>query len=246
MFALTDGFISKPGSRGTYSEFVTFPASWAAPAPVSLPLAAAAAVPLVALTAWQALERANPSAGQRLLILGSSGGVGQVAVQLAKVHGLHVTALASHRRAEVVASLGADEVFEYDRDEGGGAAGLGDRFSAPGLQFDIVFDVLGGEYLDAAVARALKPGGVVTVVRNRGLAADKMETYAAAARDGSGPALYVTLVEPNGGQLARVGQLIDEGKLRVVVAHQWPVERVADAHRLVEDGHAGGKVVLTY
>ena len=85
VFALTDGYQAKPDSRGAYAEYVTVREEWCARVPEEVPLRTAGAVPLAALTAWQALAAGNPGAGTRMLVFGASGGVGHFAVQLAKV-----------------------------------------------------------------------------------------------------------------------------------------------------------------
>jgi NADPH:quinone reductase-like Zn-dependent oxidoreductase len=120
-----------------------------------------AGVPLVYLTALQALEKATPKAGQRVLVLGASGAVGQFGVQLAKLlYNLHVTAVSSPSNFELVKKLGADEVWDY----AGGGSGLEADFS--NKKFDIVFDVIGGELLDSS-AKVLVDGGVITHIMNR-------------------------------------------------------------------------------
>ena len=110
-------------------------------------------------------------------------------------------------------------------------------------QFDIVFDVIGGELLDAAAGSALKAGGIVTHIMNRGTAgADKR--FEAAAAAGTGPRFAATLVQPSGGQLEAVTKLINEKKLSMKVARSLPLEQAGAAHDEVIAGHAGGKVVL--
>jgi NADPH:quinone reductase-like Zn-dependent oxidoreductase len=230
--------------QGTYAEFALVKEEWLARAPASLSLADAAAVPLVALTALQALERAAPQPGQRLLVTGASGGVGHVAVQLAKClfDGLHVTAVASARHAEWMTQLGADAVFDYAAGPDALAAAFG---GSDATKFHIVLDVVGGPLLDAAVRHCVAPGGFVSEVLNRGTDSEAAARYAAAAADGSGPKYEATLVQPSGAQLMRLAELIDAGKLRVKVAQTLPLEQAGRAHDIVIDGHAGGKVVLT-
>jgi NADPH:quinone reductase-like Zn-dependent oxidoreductase len=147
--------------EGTYAEYVLLKEEWIAPAPQKIPLKDSAGVPLVYLTALQALEKATPKAGQRVLVLGASGAVGQFGVQLAKLlYNLHVTAVSSPSNFELVKKLGADEVWDY----AGGGSGLEADFS--NKKFDIVFDVIGGELLDSS-AKVLVDGGVITHIMNR-------------------------------------------------------------------------------
>ena len=243
MYALSQAYIPCE-LQGTYAQFALVKEEWLAAAPTSLSLADAAAVPLVALTALQALERAAPQPGQRLLVTGASGGVGHVAVQLAKClfTGLHVTAACSSRHAAWMSELGADAVFDYASGPDALVAAFG---ASDAVKFDIVLDVVGGALLDAAVRHCVKAGGFVSEVLNRGTDSDAAARYAAAAADGSGPKYEATLVAPSGAQLARLAALIDAGKLNVKVAQTLPLEQAGRAHDIVIDGHAGGKVVLT-
>ena len=183
------------------------------------------------------MERSVPIAGQRILVLGGSGAVGQFGIQLAKiVYNLHVTAVSSSHNFELVKNLGADEVWDYAN----GAAGLESDFQS--RKFDIVFDVIGGDLLDAS-AKVLVDGGVITHIMNRGTnGAD--QRYKAAAESGIGPKFEITLVQPNGPDLQKAAELFDSGKLTIKIAKELPLENAGAAHDLVIDGHAGGKVIL--
>ena len=228
-----------PDARGTYSEYVRVKEEWVAAAPPSLPLKDAAAVPLAGLTAWQALQHA-PQSG-RILILGASGGVGQFAVQLAKLRGLAVVGTCSASHAQLVRDLGAEETFDY----AAGCEALGDAYGkADAKKFDAILDLVGGDLLHCAVTRLLKPAGAAVIhVRNRGADA---ETAARLEEEATrrGARWHTILVKPSGEQLAQLAELIEAGKLRVNVAQVMPLEDVSKAHELVEGGHAGGKVVL--
>lgn len=216
---------------------------WLANAPSSLALPDAAAVPLVALTAWQALEKAQPKAGQRVLVTGASGGVGQFAVQLAKqVHNLHVTAVCSAKTKELVQSLGPDEVIDYTTERGLDVLDFSAEADA-GKKFDIIVDVIGGDMLNTAAAKALKPGGFVSAVLNRG--SGTVDAHTRAQTEGCTHTYKETLVQPNGEQLTRIAELIDGGKVKLTVAQRFPLEEAGKAQDLVIEGHAGGKVVLT-
>lgn len=198
------------------------------------------AVPLVALTALQALEKAEPKKGQTILIFGASGGVGHVAVQLAKTqYGLNVTAVSSKKYADWVKSLGADSVWEYDTQ--GGVDGIKSSFADK--KFDIVLDVVGGDYIKAAYEHALKKEGVLSHVLNRGGVDAAFEAEVQKASDaGTGPKFFKTLVQPSGQSMALFASLINEGKLKVKVAKTMPLKEAGKGHDLVIDGHAGGKV----
>lgn len=195
-------------------------------------------MPLVGLTALQALEKAAPQPGQRVLILGASGGVGQIAIQIAKVvFSLHVTAASSARNAELVRRLGADEVWDYSAN----AEGLKVAFATN--KFDIVIDTVGGELL-AAAFDVLAPGGCVSHIMNRGSGGADVG-HKEAFENGTGPRFATTLVAPSGEQLAQIAKLFDEKKLSMLVAREFPLEEAGAAQELVITGHAGGKVILT-
>ena len=238
VFGVSSTYTSQtPALQGTYAEFCVLKAEWLAHAPSSVPLAHAAAPPLVALTALQALEKAAPAAGQRVLINGASGGVGHVAVQLAKVlFGLHVTAVCSAARAEWVKGLGADEVVDYGL---GLEASLAPFAADAAKAFDIILDVTGGEWLDYAAAHVLKAGGIVTHVMNRGSGDSKL-----VAAKGDGRRFATTLIRPDGAQCKQIAELMDAGKLKVKVAKEYKLEDVGAAQDEVIAGHAGGKVIL--
>lgn len=206
-------------------------------APTSITLTDAAAVPLVALTAVQALDKAETQPGQRILITGGSGGVGHVAIQLAKLdYKLHVTAVASKKHHEWLKSLGADEVVDYTA----GVEQCLAPFQAADTKFDAIMDVIGGELLDVATAKCLKEGGIVSEIMNKGSQGSKV-----VGAGGSGVRFATTLIQPNGQQLAHLAQHIDAGKLKVQIAKTLPLEQAGAAQTEVTDGHAGGKIVLT-
>jgi NADPH:quinone reductase-like Zn-dependent oxidoreductase len=162
----------------------------------------------------------------------------------AQLRGLHVVGVCSGEHAELVRSFGADETFDHTA---GGAAALRDRYGAnEATKFDLLFDVLGGELLEVAAEHLVKASGAVLHVRNAGLddAALKRHEHAAKKKGAAGPAWHTILVQPNGEQLAHIGALFAQAKLRCHVAHVLPLEEVAKAHQIVESHHAGGKVVL--
>jgi len=239
VYALSTSFVpfAAEGFEGTYAEYVLVKEDWVSLAPKSLSLADAAGVPLVFLTALQALEKASPVKGQRVLVLGASGAVGQHGVQLAKqVFGLHVTGVSSAKHADLVKSLGADEVWDYKE----GPEGLKATFSSN--KFDIIFDVIGGELLDAAVT-VLKSEGYITHIRNKG-SGDAPDRYTKAFEDGTGHKFGATFVQPSGSGLDKATELLDSGKLVQKTALTLPLAEAGKGHDIVTDGHAGGKVIL--
>lgn len=221
---------------GGYAEYVACPARGIAHKPSSIDHLQAAALPVVALTAWQALFDAGElSQGQTALIHAAAGGVGHIAVQLAKWKGAYVIGTCSERNAEFVRNLGADQVVDYKTT----------RFEDVVQNVDVVLDSvprdLGGP-LDAAAAdtqerswRVVKRGGVLVSICNTPSA----ETAAAHGVRGE----YI-LADPNGAQLSEIARLVDGGHLKSVVGSVLPLRDAAKAHELSQSGHVRGKIVL--
>ncbi|MTD52560.1 NADP-dependent oxidoreductase [Amycolatopsis pithecellobii] len=218
-----------PRVANGYAELVAAPALHLARKPASLSHVEASALPVVGLTAWQGLvDLAGVTEGDRVLVHGGGGGVGHVAIQIAKALGAHVVTTASGSKREFVEKLGADEVIDYTAVDFTEAVG----------DIDVVLDTLGGDTVERSLG-VLRPGGhLVTAV-----AEDDKELIAkfeAAGRQFSGIA-----VDPDPVGLHRLVELVEQGKLRVHVQETFPFERIADAHRLMERGHLQGKLVLT-
>ena len=249
VFALTNGFHwDNQGHDGCYCEFSAVPATNLARPPSSMALVEAAAVPLVALTAWQTLARAPGGAieGKRVLVHAGAGGVGHVAVQIAKnARGAaFVAATGRPHSHEFLKSLGADEAIDYTvadwdadflRRHGGGED----------AKFDVIFDLVAGD-AELKSYNLLRRGGYYLHVFNTGTDPQRAaETRAAWAEDGSGRHYEgPTLVTPDGAALAEVSRLIDAGKLRVEVSQVLPLEEAARAHEALEGLAVRGKIVL--
>ena len=218
-----------PRAANAYAEVVAAPALHLARKPASLSHVEAAALPVVGLTAWQGLvDLGGVGEGDRVLIHGGGGGVGHVAVQIAKALGAHVIATASGSKRKFVEGLGADEVIDYTAVD----------FTETVRDIDLVLDNIGGGTARRSLA-VLRPGGhLVTAVAegDAGLAA----AYEAAGMRFSGIA-----VDPDPVALRGLVELVEQGRLRVHVQETFPFERVADAHRMLDGGHLQGKVVLT-
>jgi NADPH:quinone reductase-like Zn-dependent oxidoreductase len=216
-----------PRQAGAYAEYVVAPARQFVAAPPGLDHVHAAALPLAGLTAWQALvDTAGVCAGQRVLVHAAAGGVGHLAVQIAKALGAEVLATASAGKHDFVRGLGADEVIDYRAVDFVRAAG----------PVDVVVDPVGGEYGERSLD-ALRPGGVLVSL----LPAEDRWVPVAAAR---GLRAGFMLVEPDRAALAAVTALVAEGRVRPHVAHVLPLEQAAEAHRLGEAGGLTGKIVL--
>jgi NADPH:quinone reductase-like Zn-dependent oxidoreductase len=208
---------------GAYQELCVLPASAVAPKPAGLSYAEAAAVPLAALTAWQALETAKVTVGMRVLVHAGAGGVGHFAVQLARHLGAHVTATASARNLNFLRRLGVDE--PVDR----ATADL-----AAGEPFDVVLDTVGGPVQHASW-RLLRPGGTLITLPEPVDEAHRVP----------GVTAHRIVVAPDGAALHRIGGLIDSGAVHVEVQSVLPLAKAAEAHRLSRAGRVRGKLVLS-
>lgn len=219
------GMVHFPLLGKAYAEYVTAPETHLALKPHFLDHIHAAAVPLVALTAWQALfDTANLEAGQRVLIQAAAGGVGHIAVQLAKWKGAFVIGTTSTGKMEFLKRIGVDEVIDYT------AAPF--ENSVQGI--DVVFDSLGGEITDRSL-KVLKPGGfLVAIVGAARL--DNAANYGVLAKG--------ILVHTSDTQLAQIAQIIDSGELQVDVSEVLPLADAGKAHELIASGHTRGKIVL--
>lgn len=215
------GLLAFPQAGNAYAEYVVAPAAVLALRPSWLTVEEAGAVPLVALTAWQALERGGLSAGQRVLIHAAAGGVGHVAVQIAKARGAYVIGTASASKHDFLRSLGADELIDYRH---------ADFTSIDPV--DVVLDAVGGEYAERS-AKVLKPGGVLVSIipSNPGFDVDR------AVDLGIRFELFGS-VAPSAADLALLPQF------RVQLDHVVPLAEAAKAHELVESKRTTGKVVL--
>ncbi len=212
-----------------YAEYAAVDTKQVAKAPSSIELRAAAAVPLAAQTALQALrDDAHVKSGQKVLINGASGGVGVFAVQIAKILGAEVTAVCSHRNVDLVTDLGADRVIDYTQTE---LVDLDERF-------DAIFDVFGNYRFDSLKNQLSPRGTYVNTIPSAGIFKDVARTLLGPKR------AKLVIVRSRRGQLDWLCQEIDAGRLRVVVDRSFPLQDAAEAHRYMETKRARGKVVL--
>ena len=221
-----------PRAAGGYSEYVTAPARQFARKPASLSHEQAAAVPLAALTAWQALvDTAEMRAGQRVLVHAAAGGVGHFAVQFARHLGGHVIATARTGRHEWLRAIGADEVIDY----------TDVRFEDVVHEVDIVIDLVGDLHDNTSLRSlgVLRSGGLLVAIP-AGVSPELEQ--AARVR---GVRVTPFLVEPDGAALTTIASLIDSGEVTVEVEQTYPLEEVATAHRHGEEGRVRGKLVLS-
>jgi NADPH:quinone reductase-like Zn-dependent oxidoreductase len=231
-FAVGDAVFGMPWfprqARG-YAEFVTGPARHFAHRPAGLSEVEAAGLSLAGLTAWQCLvDIAAVQPGQRVLVHAAAGGVGHLAVQIAKARGAYVIGTASGSKHNLLHDLGIDEAVDYRAEE----------FEKAVDPVDLVLDLIGGDVSTRSLD-ILHPEGRLICVPSTAAA----DALAAAADRG----LRATsmLVEPDGNGLDELARLVDDRRLRVLVAETFPLERASHAHRAGELGHTTGKLVLT-
>lgn len=213
--------------RGAQSEYVVVKSSEIALVPDGVEQAIAGAVPLAAMTAWQGLfDHGGLAKGQRVLVHGGAGGVGHLAVQLARWTGATVFATASKHDLDFVRDLGADTVIDYEHD----------RFEDIATDLDVVFDTQGGE-TQARSFGALRKGGILVST----LEPDEKKAAEMGVR--TVPRWHA---EPNGAQLSQVLELIVAGEVAVTVDRIFGFDAVRDAQAFVQHEHPRGKVILSF
>jgi NADPH:quinone reductase-like Zn-dependent oxidoreductase len=211
--------------RGAYAQYALVkPGEWARK-PENLSHVEAAAVPLVALTAWQGMiVHGDLKSGQRVLIHGGAGGVGHMAIQIAKAKGAWVATTCSERDLDFVRGLGADQAIDYKAEK------FEDRLS----EIDLVYDLIGGETQDRSF-EVLKVGGALISTLQE---PDKAK------------ALYKNITiahymaQPDAGQLNKIAALLRDGKIKPVIAATYRLEEAAQAQIALAQGHVQGKIVL--
>jgi NADPH:quinone reductase-like Zn-dependent oxidoreductase len=220
------GMARFPQIGSAYAQYVAAPESDLARKPANIDHVQAAAIPLAALTAWQGLfELANVQPGQRVLVTGATGGVGHLAVQLAKWKGAYVIGTASTEGLEFARSFGPDEVIDYTNGP------LEASISQP---VDLVFNSVSPDTATQALA-VLKEGGHLVTI------AGTPDEAAAAAKSVT---VSPFLVHTSGEQMQQIADLMANGSLRVAIHQVLPLSKAAEAHRIGEAGHLRGKLVL--
>ncbi|AKG45083.1 NADP-dependent oxidoreductase [Streptomyces xiamenensis] len=251
-FAPGDEVYARPDKSriGTFAELIAVHQDDLAPKPATLTMTEAASLPLVALTAWQALvERAHVQPGQQVLIHAGAGGLGSIAIQLAKHLGAHVATTASTAKADLVKGFGADVVVDYRQQD----------FETVLSGYDVVLDSLGGENLTKSL-RVLKPGGTAISVAGppdpafaRELGANPLLRLATTVLSlpvrrrakRRGVRYSFLFMKASGAQLRELTPLIDTGKIRPVIDRVFPFEETRQALEYVERGRPkAGKVVV--
>lgn len=254
-FAVGDRVVSRVGKTelGALAQYVAIDESLVAPAPKSVALVNAAALPLAGLTAQQALgpDHLDLHSGERLLVTGGAGGVGLLAIQLAKLAGAHVTTTASPEGRQVVEQAGADRVINYRES----------KVSDFSEQYDKVLDLVGLE-TDQEVFTRVRAGGKVASITGpltpEGIPAETsglrralvrpiaaaMSRKARKAAAAAGAAYDFFFMDPDADGLALLSGLVDAGKLKLVIDSTYPFDDFASAFERLESRRAKGKVII--
>jgi NADPH:quinone reductase-like Zn-dependent oxidoreductase len=235
----------KPGDevygtcKGAFAGYVCASENAVAPKPSNVTFEQAAAVPVAALTALQALrDKGRIQPGQKVLINGAAGGVGTFAVQIARSFGADVTGVCSARNVEMVRSIGANQAIDYTRED----------FTAGGRRYDLVLDMIGNHSLTEC-RRALTPEGTLVLVggpdEGRWIGPLTGPLRAVALSRLVRQKLLPLLTHLNKNDLIVLRGLLEDGKVTPVVDRAYALREVPEAIRYLEEGHARGKVVIT-
>ncbi|MGM0168170.1 alcohol dehydrogenase [Enterococcus sp. AZ135] len=234
---------------GTFSEYLAVAQTDIALMPKNISYEEAAAIPLVGLTSYQALYEVMQLTDQdKVLIQAGSGGIGTIAIQLAKLSGAYVATTTSEKNAAFVKALGADKVIDYHKE----------NFEDVLTEYDYVFDTMGGEILEKAFKIVKPKGKVVTLsgIPNRrfaqeyGLPIWKQGVLALASRKftklekAADVSYHFLFMRPDGQQLARLTELIEDGKLRPIIDRVIPFEDIQTAFDYSASGRAKGKIII--
>jgi NADPH:quinone reductase-like Zn-dependent oxidoreductase len=225
--------------KGAFAEYARAPQSKLAPKPANLTFEQAAAVAVSGTPALQGLrDHGRVEPGQKVLIIGASGGVGTFAVQLARVLGAEVTAVCSTAKVDMVRSLGADHVIDYTRDD----------FAAGEQRYDVILDIGGNSSL-SRLRRALAPKGTLVIAGGetggRWLGGTDRQLRALLLSRFVDQKLTTFISRENHEDLIVLKELIESGKITPVIDRTYPLTEAPQAIRYLEQGHARGKVVIT-
>ncbi len=224
------GTVNFPGSGKTYAEYVAVPADQLTGKPAHISHVQAAAATLSALTAWQALvDNGYIQKGQKVLIHGGAGGVGNYAVQIAKRFGCYVIATAAGTDTDFVKSLGADEVIDYRTE----------RFEDKIKDVDFILDTVGGENFVRSL-KVLKPEGTIILLPSN----KKEEADRVAKRQHTRNYRHI-LMHSSGEDMRQIAGMLAEGSLNAQVDRTYPFEQIPQAHRQLENEKVRGKIVVT-
>jgi NADPH:quinone reductase-like Zn-dependent oxidoreductase len=221
---------------GSFAEYASAREDMLAPKPANLTFEQAAAVPTSAFTALQALHTGGVQGGQKVLIVGASGGVGMFAVQIAKSFGAEVTGVCSTAKVDTVLAIGADRVIDYTKEE----------FTRSGPRYDLILD-MGGNRSLSQLRRALTPRGTLVLVGGEG--GDRWigigrSLQALVVSPFVSHSLRPLVSKPNKADLQFLKELIEDGRVTPVIDRTYPLSAVPDAIRYLHEGRARGKLVI--
>ncbi len=223
---------------GSFSEYALAETSMLAPKPASLSFEQAAAVPISGVTALQAVRKANVEPGQKVLIIGASGGVGSFAVQIAKAFGAEVTGVCSTAKTDLVRSLGADHVIDYTRED----------FADGQHRYDVIVDSGGNRRL-SRLRRALTRRGTLVIVGGetggRWLGGFDRSLRAVLLSPLVSQTLGMLASKENSEDLRVLGDLIESGQITPAIDRAYPLSETPAAVQYLHDGHAQGKIVIS-
>jgi len=218
---------------GGFAEYAVAPEKALIPKPTKILFEEAAALPMAGITALQALrDKGNIQKGQKVLIVGSGGGVGTFAVQLAKYFGAVVTAVCSTKNVEQTSSLGADYVIDYTKED----------FTKSNRSYDLILAVNGNRSL-SAYKRILNPNGKYVMVGGALMQIFKSILFGWLMSFGS-KKMRSLAAKSNQKDLEFIVKLVEDGKIKPVIERRYPLDKAADAMRYLGEGHARGKVVI--
>lgn len=225
-FAVGDRVYGYLTTRNAYAEYVTAKTLDIGLMPENLSFEEAATIPVGALTSWKALfDTANLQSGQRVLIIGAAGGVGSIAVQMAKAKGARVIAVAAGKTKDYAKSLGADQFIDYQTQD----------FTTLAKNMDVVLDIVGGDSLEKAYQSVKKEGFVVTLP-------EKQPIEELGAKYGIRSAW--SIIESSEEKLNAVSRLVEQGKIKPHIERVFDLSAAGDALELLEKGGVSGKIVL--
>jgi NADPH:quinone reductase-like Zn-dependent oxidoreductase len=220
---------------GGFAEYVCAPEKVLARKPASMTFADVSTLPQAAVIAWQGIcSKGNVQAGQKVLINGAGGSTGPFAIQLAKLRGADVTGVDTAAKFDLMRSLGADHVIDYTQED----------FTRNGQGYDFILDVVAHRSF-TDYKRALNPGGTYYMVGGSMKTLLQVVFLGQWRQVGEGKRVRLLAVEPNTQDLATILELIEDGKLKLVIDKQFPLSEAAEALRYLGEGRSKGKVVIT-
>ncbi|WP_119789546.1 NADP-dependent oxidoreductase [Flavobacterium anhuiense] len=223
------GMVNFPGHGKAYAEYVAAPETHLALKPANISFEQAAAATLVALTAYQALvHHAKVQAGQNILVHAASGGVGHIAIQIAKYLGAAVTGTSSLKNKEFVLGLGADKHIDYNAYD----------WNSHQDSFDFILDTIGGDNIDKSIEVTKKGGTLISIPT--GLNEKVTEKAKLKGIEG-----YFILVQSNGEDMKAIADLLEKGIIRPFVSETFPFDKMKEAHLQQETGRTKGKIIIT-